>query len=125
MIRLEEFVHQRVLDGGGLPRRLAEMDQAVRVARTSDSAAGLEMDAEGVSRSGHVLGDGAHAVRVHAAEFLLCCFALVDAVRGVGVGVEVVGSPFDEEGVVFAARVGFLVQGDGFVEGSLADVAPL
>jgi hypothetical protein len=41
------------------------------------------------------------------------------------VGVEIEGAPFDGDGVVAAARVGFAVQSDGAVEAAFADVAPL
>lgn len=41
------------------------------------------------------------------------------------VGVEIKGAPFDGDGVVAAAWVGFAVQGDGAVEAAFADVAPL
>lgn len=40
------------------------------------------------------------------------------------VGVEIKGAPFDGDGVVAAAWVGFAVQGDGAVEAAFADVAP-
>ena len=39
--------------------------------------------------------------------------------------VEIVRPPRDFENVIFASRTGFLVEGDGFVQGAFADVAPL
>ena len=41
------------------------------------------------------------------------------------VGVEIEGAPFDGDGVIAAAWVGFAVQSDGAVEAAFADVAPL
>lgn len=43
----------------------------------------------------------------------------------VPVRVEVEGAPFDGDGVVAAAWVGFAVQSDGAIEAAFADVAPL
>lgn len=101
---------------------LGEVNQAVRVPRVAQSAAKLEVDAEGVAHAAEALVDHGSALWAEALQVVL---VLVEAVaRASGrIGVELVGRVLDRKGVG-GRRVALLPDLLGSLDLLAANVAP-
>ena len=106
VVGLKQLVHQHVLHVRR--RRLAEMDQTMRIMRTPNLAPGAEIDPDRSSDLTDTPGYRRHLFRAHPAQLGLRQLALLDTVRR-RVIVEIIGPIHDGEDVLFPFRVGLLV----------------
>lgn len=126
MERLEQPLHQLPMNLRANCRILpTQVNQAMRIARVRPNHPSI------VDADPYRLGDLFHTLDHRGTllgRLVLQTFIYKNRLghtASVPVGVEIKGAPFDGDGVVAAAWVGFAVQGDGAVEAAFADVAPL